>query len=151
MKPLKIIEFSYDPNPSGVMGFYDEDVPGYVYVRKNLGGYERGLIVAHESQHAKCHETKCKCWGKSSNLLSEYHAFCAELDYMCSHRFAKLIWTCYFRTIIEALKRYRANRIWKTHFMALARVCRTKRFEKCAYSHKRQHNIIMKLVSEEKR
>lgn len=149
-KKLKIIEFSYDPNPSEVKGFYDEDVPGYIYIRQDLTGIIREVVTAHESQHAKCHKTRCKCFDLPSDFLREYHAFMAELDFMCSEIRTWDEWFEYINTVCLDLERYKEKKVWLGHFKALAKVCRLRRFQRVAEVHM-VYKQIMKLVSEKKK
>lgn len=147
MKPVKVIDFYYDPNPSGVKGFYDEDVPGYIYVRESIRGLARDLVIVHETQHARCHEINCDCFDLPADFLREYHAFKAEFDYMCAGRFTRSVWRVYATTVYTNLKRYKKKKVWNGHFKALAKVCRLKLFKEYAERF-RSYKQIMKLVSE---
>ena len=143
---MKIIEFDYQPNPSGIRGFYDEDVPGYIYVRRDLCGLERELVVAHEAQHAKCHRIKCDCFDLRADFHREYHAFRAELRYMCTFRFTRKTWLEYTRIVYAGLEKYSEVEVWDGNFKALAAVCKLKLFKE--YTERfGVHKKIMKLVS----
>lgn len=146
MESPKIIEFQYDPNPSGIKGFYDEDVPGYIYIREDLSFITRNIVITHESQHARCHETKCSCFDLPSDFLREYHAFRAEFNYMYSKRRIWMCWNVYLKNILADLKRYRGNKVWLGHYKALAKVCRLKQFKEYAEGYE-SFKKIMKLVS----
>lgn len=127
---VKYIEFTFDPNPVEIDGWFDED-DGRVYIRADLDFTIQQLIYAHEDQHRKCFNSKCKCWKKKSDFLAEYHAFKAE--FKCA-RLKDTIWKQYFANVIRELRKYRRH--WKEHgrehFQALAKLCRTKKFREYA-------------------
>lgn len=147
MKPPKIIEFEYDPNPARIQGFYDEDVPGYIYINRYLTTFGREIVIAHETQHARCCEEKCSCFDLYADVLREYHAFRAEFEYMVTGRHTTNAWRMYYRIVRDALKRYQGRKIWEGHFKALAKVCRLKLFKEYSRGCK-PYKQIMKLVSE---
>jgi len=131
------IEFTLDPNPVEIDGWFDED-DGRIYIRAGLDRFVKLLIYAHENQHKKCFDSKCKCWKEKSDLLCEYHAFRAEFRFMCEGRFVCQVWKQYFANVQRELRKYRRlmKTTWKKggreHFQALKRLCKTKKFQEYA-------------------
>ena len=130
----KPILFTFEPNRSKIHGFYDlED--GEIYVNKRLSKTAQALTVVHEQQHIKCRKSKCHCWPDERLYWCEYHAFRAVLDYVigCNSR---RIWKAYFDGVVDDLTKYydkrRAVRGYGQHYLALAKVCRLKRFREYA-------------------
>lgn len=123
------MEFEYLNDSCRVAGYY-EQADGSINIAKGVGKYEAECIYYHERQHRKCHLSKCKCWGRISDYLSEYHAYRAELRDVAGRRNRPLA-TAYLKAINESLVKFEADpdpKIWLTHKRALTRVMRTEAY-----------------------
>jgi len=123
------ILFTFEPHYPKVKGFFDSDW-NRVYINKKLGKIKREIVYAHESQHQKCFQSKCKCYDLNSDFLSEYHAFRAEFRFLQEKDNVRY-WRIYFAGVIDDLTRY-VTLPWKAHFKALSKVCRLEDFKKFA-------------------
>jgi len=130
------ILFRYKPNKSKVNGIFDED-DGNIYINEDLDEITQELIYAHESQHKKCFNSKCKCWKKL--FWCEYHAFRNEFKFVLEKDDSKY-WDKYFTITTNDLNKFKnnVNNItgWKEHFKALKKVCNLKDFKKFAKEYK---------------
>ena len=123
-----IIEFTYNPNPTGVLAFFDATDKN-IYVNSCLGFDAREIVIAHEEQHKRCFESKCKCW-TDNVFLCEYHAMKACFEYVCTRSELRFL---YLRMTRNDLERY--YKLWKKgigdmreHYLALRKLCKTKAF-----------------------
>ena len=122
------MKFEHEQDSHKVSGLYD-DSDGSILIAKNLGKYEAECVYYHERQHRKCHQEKCKCWGKSTNYLAELHAYKAELRDVIRANDRRLT-KAYFKQITAAIAIYEADpKYYRDNYKALKRVMGTKEFK----------------------
>ncbi len=124
---MSIVYFRHTPDRSKIGGYFDED-DGHIYINGRASKVRQSLIIAHESQHKKCFDTKCKCWNSRNVYWCEYHAFRAELKYVAKKDKVRL-WQAYFRSVINDLRKFQSKETaYPQHFQALVKVCRLRLF-----------------------
>lgn len=120
-------EHIHDKKCAHISGYYD-DADGVVYLSDGLGTYECEAVYYHERQHRICHQTGCKCWGKKSSFLSEYHAYRAEARDVFAKRNRKLA-RAFLYKLKEDVKKYnRRSTIWRDNKLAMEYMMRTNLF-----------------------
>ena len=118
---MSYILFRYNPNPSNIYGFFDEE-DNNIYINANLGKLDREFVFVHESQHKDCFHNKCKCWG--TIFWCEYHAFRAEFNFVLKLNKQKY-WRGFFKVSIKALIKFKTHPEiggWTEHYKALRKV-----------------------------
>jgi len=121
------ILFVYNPNPSKVFGFFDED-DGKIYVSSRLGLLARECVYLHEKSHKECFDGGCKCWSKGTDYWCEYHAMRGELQKVRAIGCVRLK-RAYLKHAKDALVKYNAQpEVYGAHLAALRKLMRTKAF-----------------------
>ncbi len=105
---MSIVYFRHTPDRSKLGGYFDED-DGHIYINVQASKVRQSLIIAHEAQHKKCFDSKCKCWKGENIYWCEYHVFRAELEYVIENDTVRL-WQAYFRSEINNLRKYQTRK-----------------------------------------
>ena len=123
------ILFSYHPNPSRVVGFFD-NMDGKIYIDETLGLIGREVAYLHELSHRECFEKNCWCWKKKTDYWVEYHAFREEF-YKVQALGDKRIKRIYLKQLNDVINSAKKNLpVWHSHIEALRRLIKMKSFQK---------------------
>ena len=123
------ILFRYNPNPSKVFGFFDEN-DGKIYINETFGIMEREVVYLHELSHRECFEKGCWCWKRKSDYWVEYHGFRGEF-YKVQSNGDKRLKKAYLKQLGNTIKKAKRNpKVWGCHFAALRRLAKMKSFRK---------------------
>lgn len=126
-----VVLFSFKPHPVDLPDGWFDSTDGKIYICSDKSPLLRELIYYHEDTHKTCWDNGCFCWRQHSDYWGEYHAFREEFRRAILSDCTPMI-QLYFRRLDIWMKKYRSEKIWKSHLQALRKVIKLSEFQTAA-------------------